>query len=263
MIPSLIRKPSLSGYIRITSQTAIKGYCVNFALFILSLSSAYAGDKLDEMGKETEFFGSQKMIKTYVEEASHRFLIPRSWIWAVMKVESAGDISALSKRGAMGLMQIMPETWQMLRHQYNLGSDPYAPRDNILAGAGYLRDLYQLYGDHGVFAAYNAGPGRYEDYLRGRRLLPAETIEYIAKVNRWTFSEAPPSDFNFKNDPSLASHTDLFIRASFVRSDDPDEHDKERSTRQEIDQKVVDVSAITPSSSGLFVKVAGRSHSIE
>ena len=229
----------------------------------LSLSSAYAGDKLDEMGKKTDFFDTKKMIKPYVEEASQRFLIPRSWIWAVMKVESGGDIGALSKKGAMGLIQIMPETWLMLRHQYNLGSDPYAPRDNILAGAGYLRDLYQRYGDHGVFAAYNAGPSRYEDYLRGKRLLPAETVDYIAKVTRWTFSEAQPSLFDFKNQRSFASHADLFIRASSVRSNDPDEDDNEPSTRQEIDQKVADVSAIIPSSSGLFVKVAGRSDSIE
>ena len=93
-----------------------------------------------------------EIINTYVEEASLRFHIPSSWIWAVMKIESAGDISALSKKGAMGLMQIMPETWLMLRQQYHLGSDPFSAHDNILAGAGYLRDLYERYGDHGVFA---------------------------------------------------------------------------------------------------------------
>jgi soluble lytic murein transglycosylase-like protein len=51
----------------------------------------------------------------FVAEASQRFGIPASWIRAVMQVESVGDVRALSARGAMGLMQIMPQTWSGLR----------------------------------------------------------------------------------------------------------------------------------------------------
>ena len=81
-------------------------------------------------------------IAAVVAEASQRFGIPASWIRAVMQVESFGDVRALSPKGAMGLMQIMPETWAALRSRYGLGADPYDAHDNILAGAAYLRELH-------------------------------------------------------------------------------------------------------------------------
>jgi Transglycosylase SLT domain len=79
-------------------------------------------------------------------------------------------------------MQIMPETWSHLRVRYGLGADPYDPRDNILAVAAYLRELYDRYGSPGFLAAYNAGPTRYEDHLTTSRSLPADTLAYIADV---------------------------------------------------------------------------------
>jgi soluble lytic murein transglycosylase-like protein len=102
----------------------------------------------------------------FIAEASQRFGVPASWIRSVMRVESAGDVHAISPKGAMGLMQIMPETWAILRARYGLGADPYDPHDNILAGAAYLRELHDRYGAAGFLAAYNAGPARYEDHRR-------------------------------------------------------------------------------------------------
>lgn len=96
-------------------------------------------------------------IAAYVTEASQRFGIPAAWIRAVMRVESAGDVRAISRAGAMGLMQIMPDTWAALRRRLSLGNDPYDPRDNILAGAAYLREMHDRYGAPGFLAAYNAG----------------------------------------------------------------------------------------------------------
>jgi hypothetical protein len=116
-----------------------------------------------------------------IEEASRRFGVPAHWIRAVMTVESAGDAQARSSKGAMGLMQIMPETWADLRIHQRLGNNPYDPRDNILAGAAYLHELHDRYGSPGFLAAYNAGPGRYEQYLGGRPL-PAETRAYVATL---------------------------------------------------------------------------------
>ena len=75
-----------------------------------------------------------------------------------MHVESIGDVRARSPKGAMGLMQIMPETYAALRARYALGANPYDPRDNILAGAAFLRELHDRYGTPGFLAAYNAGP---------------------------------------------------------------------------------------------------------
>jgi hypothetical protein len=117
----------------------------------------------------------------FIAEASQRFGIPLAWIRAVMRVESAGDVRAVSPKGAMGLMQIMPDTWADLRARHRLGSDPYDPRDNILAGAAYLRELHDRYGSPGFLAAYNAGSGRYQEYLAGRPL-PAETRAYVAAL---------------------------------------------------------------------------------
>uniref|UniRef100_UPI002607B5E4 lytic transglycosylase domain-containing protein n=1 Tax=uncultured Sphingorhabdus sp. TaxID=1686106 RepID=UPI002607B5E4 len=75
-------------------------------------------------------------IASHVAEASQRFGIPEQWIWAVMRVESAGRIDATSHAGAMGLMQVMPGTWANLTAQHGLGNQPYDPRANIMAGAG-------------------------------------------------------------------------------------------------------------------------------
>ena len=128
---------------------------------------------------------ARERYANYVSEAASRFGIPAQWIDAVMRAESFGDASVTSPKGAMGLMQIMPRTWAELRDRYGLGTNPYDPHDNILAGAAYLRELYDRYGSEGFLAAYNAGPGRYEAYLATGRALPSEALTYIARVNQW------------------------------------------------------------------------------
>lgn len=141
----------------------------------------------------------------HVVEASLRFGIPPGWISAVRHVESRGNPRAVSPKGAMGLMQIMPETWAALRARHALGSDPFDPRDNILAGAAYLREMHDRYGTiAGMLAAYNAGPGRYDEYLVSDRALPAETRAYVATLAPLLggdplpgagFAAAPPHDW--------------------------------------------------------------------
>lgn len=119
----------------------------------------------------------------FIAEASQRFGIPEHWIRAVLRVESAGDMRAVSSAGAMGLMQVMPDTWAGLSTRHGLGRDPYDPRDNILAGTAYLREMWDRYGNvAAMLAAYNAGPGRYDEHLTTGRVLPAETRAYIATL---------------------------------------------------------------------------------
>jgi hypothetical protein len=123
----------------------------------------------------------------YIRQASTRFDVPQQWIRAVMHVESGGHEYlngqlTTSSAGAMGLMQVMPDTYQELRAQYNLGPDPYNPHDNIMAGTAYLREMYDIYGFPGFLAAYNAGPRRLDDYLADERPLPAETRRYVAMI---------------------------------------------------------------------------------
>jgi Transglycosylase SLT domain len=118
----------------------------------------------------------------FVTEAAQRFSIPESWIRAVMRVESFGDARAVSPKGAIGLMQIMPKTYAELRVRHRLGADPCDPHDNVLAGAAYLREMLDRYGAPGFLAAYNAGPARYDEHLMKGRPLPGETQDYVAKL---------------------------------------------------------------------------------
>ena len=118
----------------------------------------------------------------FIDEASGRFAVPARWIRAVMQVESGGDQHATSSRGAMGLMQLMPGTWVELSVRYGLGLDPFDPRDNILAGTAYLKEMHDRFGSAGFLAAYHAGPARYEQHLATGQPLPPETTAYIAAV---------------------------------------------------------------------------------
>ncbi len=123
----------------------------------------------------------------YIVEAAQRFDVPERWVREVMRIESGGQEylngqPITSGAGAMGLMQVMPQTYDGLRARYGLGDDPYNPHDNILAGTAYLREMYEVYGSPGFLAAYTAGPGRLEDYLMRNRPLPDETRRYVARI---------------------------------------------------------------------------------
>ncbi|GAN64657.1 murein transglycosylase [Acetobacter indonesiensis NRIC 0313] len=129
-----------------------------------------------------------------VRQAAARNAIPATWVRAVLHAESAGDPHAVSAAGAMGLMQLMPDTWKDVRRTLNLGADPFDPHDNIAAGAAYLRWLHDRYGDAGFLAAYNVGPGRYDDHLATGRPLPGETVSYVEFVKR--LMKTPSSDLH-------------------------------------------------------------------
>ena len=119
---------------------------------------------------------------TEIAAASLRFGIPDRVLRAVMRAESGGVPSITSSAGAMGLMQLMPETWATMRARCRLGSDPYTPADNIIAGAAFLRELIDRYGAPDFLAAYNAGPARLDDHRLRGRALPDETRRYVAQL---------------------------------------------------------------------------------
>jgi soluble lytic murein transglycosylase-like protein len=132
----------------------------------------------------------------YIAEAAQRFDVPRSWIRNVMHTESGGQLYVngqlvTSPVGAMGLMQLMPETYQELEGEYGLGDDPYSPHDNIMAGTAYLREMYDLFGSPGFLAAYNAGPQRLNEYLTDGRPLPDETTHYVAMIEPYIQGDMP------------------------------------------------------------------------
>lgn len=151
-----------------------------------------------------------------ITEASRRFGIPERWIRAMLRAESAGDVRAVSSAGAMGLMQVMPDTWAELRLRYGLGSNPYDPRDNILAGTAYLRELWDRYGDvAAMLAAYNAGPARYDEHRSTGRPLPNETRAYVTSLAPVLRGERPS-----KSGSAIASPLDWREAAIFVGRDD-------------------------------------------
>lgn len=209
----------------------------------------------------------------HVAEASLRFGIPAHWIRAVRHVESRSDPQAVSPKGAMGLMQVMPETWMALRARHGLGDDPFDPRDNIFAGAAYLREMHDRYGNVvAMLAAYNAGPGRYDEHLVSGRALPAETRAYVATLAPMLggeplpgtgFATMPPPDW--REAPLFAgSMTDspdaervqsdrLFVRRSDA---EPAQSDGALAADPEPPAELSDTAsdALAPQPDGLFVR---------
>lgn len=193
-----------------------------------------------------------------IAEAARRFDIPEHWIRAVMAAESDSDPCAVSPKGAMGLMQIMPATWDELRGRYGLGEDAFDPRDNILAGAAYLAELYDLYGSPGFLAAYNAGPGRFERHLVSDEALPAETVAYVAKLLPVIDSKAGPIvEAEAHGRRNTWSSAPLFFEQA-DGSDRQQGHSQVGSAGLGENAGVArDLSGLSPAASGLFVRRTG------
>lgn len=193
-------------------------------------------------------------LTAFVVEASQRFGIPVAWIRALMRVESANDARAVSLKGAMGLMQLMPDTWAYLRARHRLGNDPFDPRENIIAGTAYMRELYDRYGMPGFLAAYNAGPGRYDEHLANGRPLPAETRAYVVQLAPLVGGEPYAAVVNVAAaDPLAWTRAPLFIggseRAPGAATTQPDTQpsDSDAAVRRR------DISADANPTGGLFV----------
>ena len=125
--------------------------------------------------------------KALVTAAARKTAVPEGLLQSVVKAESGFRADAVSPKGAIGLMQLMPAT----ASQY--GADPKDPAQNVEAGTAYLRDLLLKYnGDvNAALAAYNAGPGAVDKY---HGVPPyAETQSYVGRVIR-----------NFRNTPQAA-----------------------------------------------------------
>lgn len=136
------------------------------------------------IGKKTKLIIKSKKKKShvsgkysnYISQAAKRFSLDPHLIEAVIKVESDFCPKAVSKHGALGLMQIMPKTAEEL----NL-KDPFCPKENIMAGSKYLKQMLDLFnGDFKLaLAAYNAGPNK---IISENNQIPKETHHYVEKV---------------------------------------------------------------------------------
>jgi soluble lytic murein transglycosylase-like protein len=152
-----------------------------------------------------------RTLQSFIDEASDRFGVAEDWIRAVISAESGGRTTVdgepiTSRAGAIGPMQVMPRTYDELRLRYGFGPDPADPEQNILAGTAYLKELYDRFGRAGMFAAYNAGPERYQAYLDGNVSLPEETRAYLTVLGN--VASGPPAE------ASAPSGKDLFFPLS-------------------------------------------------
>jgi hypothetical protein len=153
-------------------------------------------------------------------------------------------------------MQIMPKTWTALCARHGLGADPDDPRDNILAGAAYIRKLQDRYGAPGFLAAYNAGPGRYERRLATGRPLPEETQAHVATHMPMIEGARASEQIAAVARSFVSVNSSLFAtRAASIASDGKALADM-RQNRSSRRHAVVDLSALIPQSSNLFVRLA-------
>lgn len=127
-----------------------------------------------------------------LEQAAAENGLPVEFLARVIWQESRFNARAISRKGAQGIAQFMPQTaeWRGL-------ADPFDPIEAVRYAAGFLRDLRNRYGNLGLAAAgYNAGTGRVREWLAGHRTLPSETRAYVAIITGWTADEwassAPP-----------------------------------------------------------------------
>jgi soluble lytic murein transglycosylase-like protein len=155
--------------------------CAWTAVVLLALGASPAGSEAAPVAPAGAAAPADR-IAAAVREAATVSGLPPHWIEAVMGAESGRDPQAVSRAGAMGLMQLMPGTWAMLRSRLRLGPDPFDVRDNLVAGAAYLREMHDRFGAPGFLAAYNAGPARYAEHLSRGRPLPAETRAYVRRL---------------------------------------------------------------------------------
>lgn len=240
------------------ARQAVVRLVVSMAAILLMWAAAGAGPGGAALAEPAAAVSSKNTstadpYAVFVREAALRFGLPASWISAVMAMESGGDVLALSPQGAMGLMQIMPDTWAGLRSRHGLGTDPYEPRDNILAGAAYLREMHDRYGSPGFLAAYNAGPARYDDYLATGRELPTETQLYVAML-------APLISEEQANGVTVSRRVMSWKESALFATRDQDSPaDMPSLVRMSADRtsdsgSVAGASALAPHADGLFVR---------
>ncbi|WP_244592843.1 lytic transglycosylase domain-containing protein [Azospirillum palustre] len=177
----------------------------------------------------------------HIREASQRYDMPEKWIRAVMMRESNGRATTnsgkvlTSSAGAIGLMQVMPGTYELMRAKYGLGSDPSDPHENIMAGTAYLREMYDLFGAPGFLAAYNCGPACYAQHLAGKQRLPRETKMYLAALTPVLRGTGP-------REPSLAAGASA-IEVAVVPDDAPKPRNGQSAPSQRSEPAPVVVAA--------------------
>lgn len=195
----------------------------------------------------------------FTAEASERFAIPAAWIRAIMRVQCGGDARIAPRRGAIGLVQLMPETWAELRTRYALGDDPLDPRDNVLAGAAHLREMYDRYGSKRFLATYIMGSTRYDEHLKTGAPLRPEKRAYVDALAR--LIEPGLKDVvgsTARSNVTSWRKAPLFVAQTERGSSDKSLAPTVPAGRSSKFQTSADLSALAPRSDGLFARRGWR-----
>lgn len=204
-------------------------------------------------GPSSTASGAAVSWQSFIDEAASRFSVPASLIRAVIRIESNGNPKALSPKGAVGLMQLMPDTYAELRVRYGLGADPKDFHDNIIAGTAYLHEMRERFGTAGFIAAYNAGPQRYEEHLATGRPLPDETLAYVAKLASLLSSGLPVDNRLVTTDHVSWQQAPLFVEQRSGVSGVSRSAFTPRASFARNDRTVADLSGLIPPPGSLFV----------
>lgn len=137
----------------------------------------YLGRSLNKSAALAILRFNKRRFSPLIDRVADTMSLEAALVHAVVRAESAYDPSAVSKKGAVGLMQLMPDT----AHRYGV-RDRYDPRQNLSGGSRYLRDLLDRFEDLALaLAAYNAGESAVIDY--GGQIPPfPETQQYVRRV---------------------------------------------------------------------------------
>jgi len=170
---------------------------VLISVILILLMSVAAFFAWEYFSTELEKRSHPLIYTEYVENCSREYGVPEELIYAVIRTESSFDSNAVSHRGAVGLMQLMPETYEWLTSKMDIEYIPDLisdPEINIRCGTFYLAMLYNEFAEWDtVLAAYNAGHNRVRQWLKDESLsengklanIPfEETAAYVVKVNK-------------------------------------------------------------------------------
>ena len=129
-------------------------------------------------------FGSLKYLDT-VEKYCKEYSVDVYHALATIEVESGGNVNATSRVGAVGLMQLMPDTASWLAKKLGVKiTDLYDPDTNICLGVAYIAYLNERFSGDMVFCAYNAGEGKVREWISNGGVVEYnETKLYVRKIN--------------------------------------------------------------------------------
>ncbi len=170
----------------------------SIAIIIIISISIIAGFVIDDICDAIDRKTHPRTYSEYVEKYSAIYGVPQAVIYATIRTESEFVSNAVSSAGAVGLMQIMPDTFRWLFEKTGEALEDgmlYDPETNIRYGTYYLSYLYSEFGLwETVYAAYNCGPGRVKEWQASEEYADTngvlieipfeETSEYVKKVSK-------------------------------------------------------------------------------